>query len=760
MQLEHLKCPLCGAENKLNRITEGGEVLWHCPHCDGKFIERDALREYEKLEATIKSGFGAVIDEALLRANMDKYYNLRSMLWDKVTANYIDSRTIVEICREILSISQHDFLAEFFEIANSQSYGEVAKYIETVDEVKNALFIDVVLDFTIRSMKEEYITPTAALLERCEKIFPPEKKQKYLTRFEAEVKKLSDGIYETALDRDVFLAYSSKDMPKVIELLNLIESNGLTCFAAFRNLQHGRDAVTNHKYALQEAIDHCSIFLFVSSVNSRSFSCYAFSKEIEYIRSSEMQSHPTYRSYEQIPEAHKKLRIEYRLDNKPTPIADRNLKSFFAGLTYVEDYNQLLDRLGECMGTLHCNPEADKARGQEEAKNKAEEEARRKVEEEAKNKAEEEARRKVAEEEAKSKAEDAKQKDKNDADEWLRIATEKARRKLEIEKAFKIEDGVLEGDRNNYFDLNDTIVIPDCVTEIGARAFSNKIVKKVIIPNTVTLIDDNAFVGCHFLKSITFSDNITDIGDSAFYGCNSLTNIKLPKSLTTIGNHAFDGCSSLTEITIPENVEYIGRYAFRWCSRLTQLTVLNGVDSISDNAFESCTSLCNVNIPDSVTSIGDRAFYGCSSLKEIKLPLTIENIGSSAFRGCNLKEVVICEGADVSNYAFDDNVDVLIIEENVNEGYSNTTSYRTTPKSSHTYQTNFTSSNSYLDITTKRLQKTQDEWDKKVRDRQEEWERQVRDRQEEWNKKVRDRQEEWNKKVRDRQEEWERKHKR
>ena len=54
MQLEHLKCPLCGAENHLSKIEENGEELRFCSYCGSKFIAHDPIKEYEKLSATVK----------------------------------------------------------------------------------------------------------------------------------------------------------------------------------------------------------------------------------------------------------------------------------------------------------------------------------------------------------------------------------------------------------------------------------------------------------------------------------------------------------------------------------------------------------------------------------------------------------------------------------------------------------------------------------------------------------------------------------
>ena len=127
------------------------------------------------MEANIKAELGSLLNEALLMERKAAIHNLRTILTEKVKANYIDSTTIVQVCRDILKIDKNDFLAQFFEIANSGTPANVAKAINEIDERENAVYMGIVLDFIIKSLREEYITPTAALLDRCSKIFTPEK---------------------------------------------------------------------------------------------------------------------------------------------------------------------------------------------------------------------------------------------------------------------------------------------------------------------------------------------------------------------------------------------------------------------------------------------------------------------------------------------------------------------------------------------------------------------------------------------------------
>ena len=86
-------------------------------------------------------------------------------------------------------------------------------------------------------------------------------------------------------------------------------------------------------------------------------------------------------------------------------------------------------------------------------------------------------------------------------------------------------------------------------------------------------------------------DSVTSIDDCAFLDCCNLTGVRIPDSVTSIGNLAFDGCSSLIEITIPDSVTSIGISAFEGCRNLTSVTIGNGVTSIGSCAFYSCDKL-------------------------------------------------------------------------------------------------------------------------------------------------------------------------
>ena len=60
------------------------------------------------------------------------------------------------------------------------------------------------------------------------------------------------------------------------------------------------------------------------------------------------------------------------------------------------------------------------------------------------------------------------------------------------------------------------------------------------------------------VKEVLLPDTVTEIEAEAFSGCTSLEKINTPNNLKTINEKAFLNCSSLKEISFPEGLTFIG----------------------------------------------------------------------------------------------------------------------------------------------------------------------------------------------------------
>jgi len=329
-------CKTCGGT--LERIDP---FKWRCEYCRNVF-EDDSVRKENETLRTI-----------LGEQKTETVSNLRRNLYDALSERYTDSEEICRICAKIKELLPDDFAAGFYYTANHGTPKEISRAIRGIDVCENSEWIDGIVCHIAKSMRSEYALPLQNLVERAYKNTDMVKYERFSTLISDEMEKVNAGIYETGVPREVFVAYSSKDMLKVEELVEYLESNGLDCFVAARNLRHGRGAKQNYEVALHEAIENCECVVFVSSENSRNMECDALSVELKYIKNTDiLNAPPEYRkNYSSMPQKYKKGRVEYRIDNKRTQLyAEKVVTEFFSGLEFAYSPEEVADRIYDLRG--------------------------------------------------------------------------------------------------------------------------------------------------------------------------------------------------------------------------------------------------------------------------------------------------------------------------------------------------------------------------------------------------------------------------
>lgn len=85
--------------------------------------------------------------------------------------------------------------------------------------------------------------------------------------------------------------------------------------------------------------------------------------------------------------------------------------------------------------------------------------------------------------------------------------------------------------------------------------------QNVAFTSNLKSIGAYAFTGCKALTTINL-ERVETIGTYAFANCMELKEIVIPDSMTSIENHAFRGCNAITSVIIPDSVTAIGKHAF------------------------------------------------------------------------------------------------------------------------------------------------------------------------------------------------------
>lgn len=156
----------------------------------------------------------------------------------------------------------------------------------------------------------------------------------------------------------------------------------------------------------------------------------------------------------------------------------------------------------------------------------------------------------------------------------------------------------------------------------------NKDVETVHIPSwvgnhKVVGIGGDAFNGCSKLQEVIWPEEcyVQSIEDEAFVDCAALTSITIPSSITSLGIDCFQRCIALEQVNFETtSLKVLSEELFDYCVALKEITVPDGVETIVQHCFHKCTSLETVKLPSTVTSVGQYAFASCTKLHDVYMP--------------------------------------------------------------------------------------------------------------------------------------------
>ncbi|MBR5143550.1 MAG: leucine-rich repeat domain-containing protein, partial [Clostridia bacterium] len=141
-----------------------------------------------------------------------------------------------------------------------------------------------------------------------------------------------------------------------------------------------------------------------------------------------------------------------------------------------------------------------------------------------------------------------------------------------------------------------SVTISSFVYDIGERAFLDcDSIGSVTFPASLTTIGEDAFSLCDSIKDVYYEGDVEgwcsiDFVDGwsspmgrdtqLYFGDELVTNLVIPDTVTKIDNHAFFGCGSLASVTIGNGVTVIGDQAFAQCYSLEDIALGNSVKII------------------------------------------------------------------------------------------------------------------------------------------------------------------------------------
>ena len=212
----------------------------------------------------------------------------------------------------------------------------------------------------------------------------------------------------------------------------------------------------------------------------------------------------------------------------------------------------------------------------------------------------------------------------------------------------------------------DNVVLPSSLTSCGNSAFSQcSSLTGVTIPAGLTAIPRSMFNSCTSLSTVTISEGVESIARLAFYNT-AYKNVVIPASLTAIENRAFVAPDTITvaagnPVYIAKNNCLIDTVTYGYnnlvCGSGSSVIPLDGsVDAIGYDAFESVV-IDSLTVPYCPEGVSSQAFEYCqanhveildsssvtgfshATINELVLPANVTYISENAFYRANVNDV-------------------------------------------------------------------------------------------------------------------------
>ena len=243
------------------------------------------------------------------------------------------------------------------------------------------------------------------------------------------------------------------------------------------------------------------------------------------------------------------------------------------------------------------------------------------------------------------------------------------------------------------YSLSGVFELPEGLTSIGrAFVFSGSQITDLVLPSTLTSLDEQEFLWCDSLENIWFKGNAPEVpdgssrtdaakyetspyydapenlvsrvrfGSTGWFGSTTALPAKWPvkewpdyaaRDIKRYGGNPPRGTSGVVpdDASLVFPIWFVDESGVSWCidemgtlagvelNGHVTVSIPSGTTAIEAEVFKDCGELKEVIIPDGVKSIGEYAFAGCVGLTNVTIPDSVESVGEHAFDGCSsLKE--------------------------------------------------------------------------------------------------------------------------
>ena len=210
-----------------------------------------------------------------------------------------------------------------------------------------------------------------------------------------------------------------------------------------------------------------------------------------------------------------------------------------------------------------------------------------------------------------------------------------------------------------------TFAVPGSVTALADSSMdSNIFLQKIVLPDSVELVDFGAFKNCSKLSDVTLPEQCKSVGQFAFSGT-ALTSFYIPAALDTLGAGAFMNTKISSMTVSPQNTKFYldgkgGLYEHsnsthlsadfsqwhRVCEELfyyygsdEEYTILDGTITLEMYSFCNSNNLKKLVMPDSVQTLESSWLSDCSNLEELYLSPSLSILNADSYVNVSCQKV-------------------------------------------------------------------------------------------------------------------------